>query len=156
MSNGFDGAAKKVPLKVGDSKMLMFYYDTTIDYFQRPSCCAIIEAVIKSTKPRNWWPSGITNVSIEDLSKQDFVKLYVHIIHELRSDDLNAETSIQIITHAEQKLEHPGVAKVIYDLFRVRTMEARFEQDEIDATTVVYVTDLVPSSKEGGCGQSWR
>lgn len=70
MSNGFDGAAKKVPLKVGDSKMLMFYYDTTIDYFQRPSCCAIIEAVIKSTKPRNWWPSGITNVSIEDLSKQ--------------------------------------------------------------------------------------
>ena len=41
-----------------------------------------------------------------------------------------------MITHAEQKLEHPGVAKVIYDLFRVRTMEARFEQDEIGMSRV--------------------
>ncbi|OQE10120.1 hypothetical protein PENFLA_c001G07947 [Penicillium flavigenum] len=162
---------ERVILKVGDTKSVMIYYRSTLDYFPQQNCSSIIKAVIKFIEPQKqakhpynggkpllgsatsdpektkptWWPPGITHKHPEHMRKENRIELFLHILRELSDYGVTADKFEEIVTNT--KLKDPKNVQIIYELLRVRKMEQRFERGEVDASTVIYVKKASSSAK---------
>lgn len=105
-SDEFNGSVERVSLKVGDTKSVMIYYRSTLDYFLQQNCSLIIRAVIKFIEPQKhaehpynggkpslgsatsdpektkptWWPPGITHKQPEHMRKESMFSIYKGIL----------------------------------------------------------------------------
>ncbi|KAJ5882300.1 uncharacterized protein N7529_000972 [Penicillium soppii] len=159
-SDDFIGSVERVSLKVGDTESVMRYYRSTLYYLRQHNCSAMIRAVIKSIEPQKyakspynggdltkpkWWPSSITHTQLEHMNEEDSIELFLHILRKLGCYGVTADILKEI---AKQNLWDSTYVQIIYELFRVRKIEERFERDEVDASTVIYVKKASSSAKE--------
>ncbi|KAJ6133120.1 hypothetical protein N7471_008335 [Penicillium samsonianum] len=176
-SNNFNGSVvEMVPLRVGDTKMVMVYYEDTLKRLLQFNCCVILKAFIKVIEPRKkakhpyngkpprgsapgtrcdpektkpeWWPSGVMHKEPDHMAKADRIELLLHILRKLGGRGIIADILEEIVRDAKRNLKGPRNVEIIYELLRVRKMEELFERGEVDANKVVYIMNPSSSIKE--------
>ncbi|KAJ6101883.1 hypothetical protein N7486_004310 [Penicillium sp. IBT 16267x] len=154
--NLLTGSTELVPLRIGEERKVMDYYEGAFNYFQQINCRVIAKAFIRLIEPRKqvkhpynggkpppgsapgtkgdpektkpeWWPR--TNV----------------IIRELGGYEITADKLKEVAEDTKRNLKHPSDLEIIYEILRVRKTEERFERREVDANTVEYVMYYNPS-----------
>ncbi|KAJ6076860.1 hypothetical protein N7499_008841 [Penicillium canescens] len=168
------GSTELVPLRIGEQRKVMDYYEGALKYFQQINCRAIAKAFIRFIEPRKqvkhpynggkpppgsapgtkgdpektkpeWWPHTIMHREPDHLKKEDRIKLLLHIICELGSRGITADKLKEVARDTKRDLKHPTDIKIIYEILRVRETEERFERREVDDNKVEYVMNYNPN-----------
>ncbi|CAG7978222.1 unnamed protein product [Penicillium olsonii] len=111
----------------------------------------------EKTKPK-WWPPGVMHKAPDHLRKQgmflckvilselclkftalDRIKLILHIICNLGHYNITADQLRDVAQDTKRTLRDPSHVGIIDEILRVRRMEELFDQDQIDASMIVYV-----------------
>ncbi|EDN03767.1 predicted protein [Histoplasma mississippiense (nom. inval.)] len=155
-----DDARDKIGISIGDRERITAYYMGAFVEFQQTNCRRIAKAYIKAIEPRkqsahpynggklgepdetkpSWWPVDVIHKEPDHLKKPDRIKLLVHILrihvrgmtaHKLREAGKNVQ---------QHQLIPCEKSAVLEEIYRVREIEERYEDEHIDASTLVYVT----------------
>ncbi|CAG8908530.1 unnamed protein product [Penicillium egyptiacum] len=176
-SDNFDGSDEMVPLRVGDTEKVMVYYEDTLKRLLQCNCCVILKAFIRFIEPRKqvkhpytgrkpppgsapgtrcdpeetkpeWWPSDVQHKGPDRMVKAERIELLLHILRKLGGYSITADNLEEIVRDSKRDLKEPRMVEIIYELFRVRKMEERFERGEVDGNRVVYIMNPSSSIKE--------
>ncbi|KAJ5592857.1 hypothetical protein N7537_009761 [Penicillium hordei] len=146
--DNFNGSIEMVPLRVGDTKKVMVYYEDTLKRFLQCTCRVILKAFIKFIEPRKQvkhpnnggkpppgsapgtrcnpektklelWPSDVKHKEPDHMVKPDRIKLFLHILRKLGGYDITADKLEKIVRDAKRDLKDPREVEIIYELLRV-------------------------------------
>jgi hypothetical protein len=98
----------------------------------------------EDTKP-DWWPRDVIHKEPDHIKKEFRLKLLVHLVQNLLpmgiTADLLEEAADDCRRHLLPEDKVDEKAAFLDEIFRVRKIEERYERNEIDGTTQIYVTD---------------
>lgn len=155
-------------LRVGNRDLLRQYYEKAFEDFQQLNCRAIAKSYIKLVEPRKqvhfpyngrkviagvsqrvdpemtkpgWWPAGVLHREPDHLLKRDRLRLLVHILCEMKdTHGVTADKLREAGQDVRRQISPPNRLQVLDEIYFVRQMEERFLKGEIDANTLVQVT----------------
>ncbi|KAJ5769364.1 hypothetical protein N7520_003923 [Penicillium odoratum] len=155
-------------LKIGNRDLLRKYYEKAFEDFQQLNCRAIAKSYIKLVEPRKqvhfpyngrkviagvsqrvdpehtkpgWWPKGVLHREPDHLLKRDRLRLLVHILCELKdSHGVTAAKLREAGQDVRRQISPANRLQVLDEIYFVRQMEERYLDGEIDANTLVQVT----------------
>ncbi|KAJ5815666.1 hypothetical protein N7474_007443 [Penicillium riverlandense] len=139
-----------VPLRIGDERSILGYYEGALKHFQQFNCRVVAKAFIRFIEPRKqtkpeWWPLGVMHKEPDHLRKEYRIELLIHIVRKLGSYGITADKLKEVASETKRSLKHPSHVEIIYEILRVRKLEERLERGEIDDNMVVYVMNRGPS-----------
>ncbi|CAG7921723.1 unnamed protein product [Penicillium olsonii] len=155
-------------LRVGNRALLRRYYEKAFEDFQQLNCRAIAKSYIKLVEPRKqvhypyngrrsiagvaqtdnpeqtkpgWWPAGVVHKEPDHLLKPDRLRLLVHILCELKdSHGVTTEKLRDAGQDVRRQITPAHRLRVLDEIYYVRHMEERYLDGEIDANTMIQVT----------------
>ncbi|KAL2368816.1 hypothetical protein RJ035_008219 [Blastomyces gilchristii] len=155
-----DDARDKTGISIGDKERITAYYIEAFVRFQQLNCCRIAKAYIKAIEPRKqsahpynggklrepdktkpfWWPVDVIHKEPDHLKKPDRIKLLIHILR-IRARGMTVHKLREAGKNVQQRQLTPCEKSAVLDeIYRVREIEERYENEHIDASTLVYVT----------------
>ncbi|QSS63931.1 hypothetical protein I7I51_00992 [Histoplasma capsulatum] len=162
-----DDPRDMIGIPIGDEDRVIAYYAEAFKAFQQLNCRQIAKAYIKAIEPRkqarhpynggkvapgeerdpektkpSWWPAGVIHKEPDHLKKIDRIKLLIHILRNLRQA---RGMTVRKLREAgedvqQRRLKPREKSAVLEEIYRVREMEEHYEDEQIDASTLVYVT----------------
>ncbi|EKV16562.1 hypothetical protein PDIG_20350 [Penicillium digitatum PHI26] len=171
-------------LRVGNRALLRRYYEKAFEDFQQLNCRAIAKSYIKLVEPRKqvhypyngrrviagvsqrvdpeftkpaWWPTGVLHKEPDHLLKPDRLQLLVHILCELKdSHGVTTDKLRDAGQDVRRQITPAHRLQVLDEIYFVRHMEEQFLDGEIDANTLIQVTQthLPEAVYQGGDGLS--
>ncbi|KAJ5154231.1 uncharacterized protein N7500_009670 [Penicillium coprophilum] len=155
-------------LRVGNRALLRRYYEKAFEDFQQLNCRAIAKSYIKLVEPRKqvhypyngrrviagvsqrvdpeftkpaWWPAGVLHKEPDHLLKPDRLRLLVHILCELKdSHGVTTDKLRDAGQDVRRQITPAHRLQVLDEIYFVRRMEEQFLDGEIDANTLIQVT----------------
>ncbi|KGO71210.1 Protein of unknown function DUF2841 [Penicillium italicum] len=155
-------------LRVGNRALLRRYYEKAFEDFQQLNCRAIAKSYIKLVEPRKqvhypyngrrviagvsqrvdpeftkpaWWPAGVLHKEPDHLLKPDRLRLLVHILCELKdSHGVTTDKLRDAGQDVRRQITPAHRLQVLDEIYFVRQMEEQFLDGEIDANTLIQVT----------------
>ncbi|KAJ5124791.1 uncharacterized protein N7515_008616 [Penicillium bovifimosum] len=155
-------------LRVGNRALLRRYYEKAFEDFQQLNCRAIAKSYIKLVEPRKqvhypyngrrviagvsqrvdpeytkpaWWPAGVLHKEPDHLLKPDRLKLLVHILCELKdSHGVTTDKLREAGQDVRRQITPAHRLQVLDEIYFVRQMEEQYLDGEIDANTMIQVT----------------
>ncbi|KAJ5210435.1 hypothetical protein N7491_010242 [Penicillium cf. griseofulvum] len=155
-------------LRVGNRALLRRYYEKAFEDFQQLNCRAIAKSYIKLVEPRKqvhypyngrrviagvsqrvdpeftkpaWWPAGVLHKEPDHLLKPDRLRLLVHILCELKdSHGVTTDKLRDAGQDVRRQITPAHRLQVLDEIYFVRQMEEQFLDGEIDASTLIQVT----------------
>ncbi|CAG8270105.1 unnamed protein product [Penicillium salamii] len=155
-------------LRVRNRALLRRYYEKAFEDFQQLNCRAIAKSYIKLVEPRKqvhypyngrrsiagvaqtdnpeqtkpgWWPAGVVHKEPDHLLKPDRLRLLVHILCELKdSHGVTTEKLRDAGQDVRRQITPAHRLRVLDEIYYVRHMEERYLDGEIDANTMIQVT----------------
>ncbi|CRG92889.1 hypothetical protein PISL3812_09964 [Talaromyces islandicus] len=163
-----DALDDKIELKIGGTEKVTAYYESAFKRLQQLNCRMLAKAFIKLIEPRkqvrhpynggrgsvpwergdpeltkpDWWPRDVIHKEPDHLRQELRVKLLVHIIQQLLPMGVTADKLEEVANDNRRQIKPPAKVGILDELFRVRRLEERFEQQKVEATTVIYITNL--------------
>ncbi|OJJ48563.1 hypothetical protein ASPZODRAFT_130629 [Penicilliopsis zonata CBS 506.65] len=161
---------RRSALQVSNTSLLHKYYEKAFDTFQQLNCRAIAKAWIKLVEPRKqvhhpyngrrgssgasrradpestkpkWWPAGVKHREPDHLLKAERIRLLVHILCELfHSHRITAEKLKEAGSDVRRQITPTERLHVLDEIYHVRQMEESYLNGELDAETVIYVSQV--------------
>ncbi|KAJ9293614.1 hypothetical protein DTO271G3_7693 [Paecilomyces variotii] len=154
-------------IRVGDEATMVAYYESAFHALQQTNCRMIAKAFIKVVEPRKqakypynggkgpdgkkgdsektkpaWWPTKVTHREPDHLKKPERVRLLIHL---LRGLDKRRGITVDQLEDAgrsiRRRIKPADRLDVLAEVYRVRRVEERYENGEIDGNTEIYVVD---------------
>ncbi|KAJ5864469.1 uncharacterized protein N7529_006385 [Penicillium soppii] len=155
-------------LRVGNRALLRRYYEKAFEDFQQLNCRAIAKSYVKLVEPRKqvhypyngrrsiagvtqtdnpeqtkpgWWPAGVVHKEPDHLLKPDRLRLLVHILCELKdSHGVTTDKLRDAGQDVRRQITPAHRLCVLDEIYYVRRMEERYLDGEIDANTMIQVS----------------
>ncbi|KAJ5594094.1 uncharacterized protein N7459_000302 [Penicillium hispanicum] len=155
-------------LRIGNRDLLRRYYEKAFEDFQQLNCRAIAKSYIKLVEPRKqvhypyngrkviagvsqrvdpertkpgWWPADVLHREPDHLLKRDRLHLLVHILCDLKdSHGVTADKLREAGQDVRRQITPANRLQVLDEIYFVRQTEERYLNGEIDANTLIQVT----------------
>ncbi|EED18145.1 hypothetical protein TSTA_119090 [Talaromyces stipitatus ATCC 10500] len=171
VTEAFEDSGDQISLEIGNRKKVSAFYGSAFRRLQQVNCRILAKSFIKVIEPRkqvkhpynggkgalpgqkgdpektkpDWWPRHVIHREPDHIKKDFRLMLLVHLVQNLLPMGITAEMLEDAaldcrrqIGPEERREERLGV---IEEIFRVRKIEERYERNEIDGTTQVFVSD---------------
>lgn len=156
-----------IELEIGDTEKVIAYYENALKRFQQLNCRNIAKAFIKAIEPRKqvrypynggrtgnpeltkpaWWPPGVIHKEPDHLKMEYRIPLLMHILRNLGEYGVTSD-KLREVAHDSKKTLQEGGIEILDEVFRVRKLEERYERNEVDASTKVYVFNYNSNSSK--------